>query len=67
MDFTRGAGSSEERDTIAVEGVLKKNGDKHGSGVLGIRSATGRFRGRRGRVRLDVQNPKRWRSVGGGD
>jgi hypothetical protein len=54
-----------ERDALSGHGRLKKNGTHHGGGVVAVRDGTGRFRGKSGLVRVRIQNPKRWRIVGG--
>jgi hypothetical protein len=49
-----------ERHTGRIDGRTRKNGNKHGGGVVVFSRGTGMFRGKRGHLRLRIQNPKRW-------
>lgn len=54
----------DDGDSLVVQGVAERIEDHQGRpsfrGRLGIGSGTGKFKGRRGQVDVDVCNPKHW-------
>ena len=53
----------DDGDTLVVHGVAERiqhNDRPSFRGRLGVTSGTGKFKGRRGQVDVDVCNPKRW-------
>ena len=55
-------------DTLVVHGVAERiehNDRPSFRGRLGVGGGTGKFKGRRGQVDVDVCNPKRWIVDGG--
>jgi hypothetical protein len=53
----------DDGDTLVAHGVVERiehNGRPSFKGRLGIGGGTGKFKGRRGQVDVDVCNPKRW-------
>lgn len=48
-------------DSIVVSGVLPRDGDDVGAGVLAVTGGTGKFRRISGAVTVETRNPKRYK------